>query len=815
MKNLRNYQATKNPFRIPIEELTRRQELGATMAMDFAFYYARKGWKIFPVRSKSEGNRPAKSSYIKNWVNEATNNLSQIEAWAECFPGCNFAVATGKRSRLVGLDIDIKKGAKGKESFKLLQDKYGKIDGSTVKTPSCGSHIYFQYPDSVDDVKNISKIDGYPGIELKGDGSCLILPGSVNGEGKEYKVIGKNDPAPCPEWILELKKYRESRGPNDRSEKLPKGWWKTLIKNVDEGNRNDAMTQLCGYWFEKGLSEEKVEKKAIETSNGWDKPLPEEEVISVVRSVAEINEKKHLEGRVTLELFKYENLCSLLEKVDLAKETGRIGRFHSLLYNSPELGYQIAAAFIYHDLVGSDDRLARVKNTLYQWTEHGNRWCPLLDVTRPEVTFNDVDYADGNQQVVDIFGDDFCVPGKKDDEIFSHHFNKAKTIDTRTFFLSYVLKHTPRKEELLLRRPGKTVSTADGLLIFEDGKYRLEDHRPDHGQILPSFPYRYRPWKTIPGDEKNIVIRYLSNLARTVPAEQRSKMVELLGFLIGYTLTPYREKFFPILIGPNNSGKTLFLELLQAPHGSSGTAVEVDFQQMQEKPTQFDSAAFIDTLVAIHDDFPPGGRLPAAMLKRLANPARLMTVNQKFKALLTIMNTASPYISTNEDPQADDTFLSDRLLCVPFDAAFSRSEQVDPANIDLVHKMHSPEIQQALFDFGIHCLKRFFRDDGIEGYKMPVVRACTDRVTGSLNDALAWLNENVEAGILQETPDGRVGRARLYKMYEAERKRPVGRLKFFTTMRRKYGREIKIHGIEHFQGLDIVRRKSLRSRLQK
>ncbi|MBA7562415.1 hypothetical protein ES708_04067 [subsurface metagenome] len=452
---------------------------------------------------------------------------------------------------------------------------------------------------------------------------------------------------------------------------------------------------------------------------------------------------------------------------------------------------------------------------LYQWTEHGNRWRPLLDVTREGEPFHRVDYTGGNQRVVNIFTDDFIIviPKEKgEDEIRSKHFNKMKIVDTRTSFLAYVSEHTHRKEELLLRRPGKTVSTADGLLIFAGGKYHLEDHRPDHGQILPSFPYRYRPWKSVPKNKQDIVIRYLNNLARAVPEDQRSKMVMLLGFLIGYTLTPYREKFFPVLIGANDSGKTVFLDLLQSIHGIPGTAVEVDFRQMESKPTQFDFAAFIDTLVAIHDDFPPGGKLPAQILKRLANPAGPMSINQKFKPMITIINTAAPYISTNEDPQADDTYLSNRLLCVPFDTTFTKAERIDPANIDLVRKMRSPEIQQALFDFGIHCLKRFFRDDTIEGYKIPVIQECTDRVAAHLNDVLAWLLEKIDTEILEETPKGRIDRTKLYEMYESDRKNPVERRKFFITMRRKLGLEVKIMGVRFFRKLKIKTEKTLHGR---
>ena len=47
---------------------------------------------------------------------------------------------------------------------------------------------------------------------------------------------------------------------------------------------------------------------------------------------------------------------------------------------------------------------------------------------------------------------------------------------------------------------------------------------------------------------------------------------------------------------------------------------------------------------------------------------------------------------------------------------------------------------------------------------------------------------------------------RLYRTYEAGRKYPVNRTTFGATMRKKYGREVIIQGVDHFRGLEIIER---------
>ena len=164
--------------------------------IELALRFAARGWKLFPQRNR----RPL----IKNWPNQATDDPEQIRAWAKQFPKANFAVACGKRSGMIGLDIDVKNGGHGKGSFILLQREHGKVETMTTRTPSGGGHLYFKYPDGVDRVPNLPEIDGFPGIEVKGDGGAMTLPGSLYSNGAEYVLTQDGEPADCPGWLLKL-----------------------------------------------------------------------------------------------------------------------------------------------------------------------------------------------------------------------------------------------------------------------------------------------------------------------------------------------------------------------------------------------------------------------------------------------------------------------------------------------------------------------------------------------------------------------------------------------------------------------------------
>jgi hypothetical protein len=69
-------------------------------------------------------------------------------------------------------------------------------------TGGCGRHLYFAHPGGV--VPNRASME--PGIDLRGDGGCIVAPPSVHPSGKGYRWKknhgpGEVRPAMLPDWL--------------------------------------------------------------------------------------------------------------------------------------------------------------------------------------------------------------------------------------------------------------------------------------------------------------------------------------------------------------------------------------------------------------------------------------------------------------------------------------------------------------------------------------------------------------------------------------------------------------------------------------
>ena len=76
----------------------------ATRLLSAALQYAKvQGWRVFPV-DPVDGKRPK----IGRWQDKATTNAEQIRAWWQAWPNANIGIATGERSGIWVLDVDVK-----------------------------------------------------------------------------------------------------------------------------------------------------------------------------------------------------------------------------------------------------------------------------------------------------------------------------------------------------------------------------------------------------------------------------------------------------------------------------------------------------------------------------------------------------------------------------------------------------------------------------------------------------------------------------------------------------------------------------------
>lgn len=167
--------------------------------LESARYYARLGWSVIPIMPRLK--RP-----MVPWreFEQRAASLEEIDAWYRHSPDANVGVVTGRVSGLVVIDVDPAHG--GSESLERLLREHGPLEhGLEVITGGGGRHLYFAHP--AETISNRAGI--FPGIDVRGDGGCVVVPPSIHPSGKRYRwaegrAPGERDLTPLPPWAIQM-----------------------------------------------------------------------------------------------------------------------------------------------------------------------------------------------------------------------------------------------------------------------------------------------------------------------------------------------------------------------------------------------------------------------------------------------------------------------------------------------------------------------------------------------------------------------------------------------------------------------------------
>ena len=157
------------------ERIARLSEFGKA-----AIEYGDKGWFTHPCKP---GSKAPIGKLVPRGLLDASRNPEVLCSWYEQYPDANVAIRTGKE--LWVLDID---GEEGKASLIELQEEFGELADPSliVETPGKGFHLYYAYP-LVGVVGCRTNIR--PGIDVRGDGGCVIAPPSIHPNGGRYEWL--------------------------------------------------------------------------------------------------------------------------------------------------------------------------------------------------------------------------------------------------------------------------------------------------------------------------------------------------------------------------------------------------------------------------------------------------------------------------------------------------------------------------------------------------------------------------------------------------------------------------------------------------
>lgn len=238
---------------------------------------------MIPVEPR--GKRP-----VIAWLEYQQRSADAEEArqWFATRRNANVAIVTGKISGLVVLDIDT--AHHGEESLRALEREHGAIP-TTVEavTGSGGRHFYFSHPGGL--VRNRAGL--MRGIDLRGDGGCVVAPPSVHRSGKRYvwrkgHAPGEAAFAALPPWLLAL-----VRGGTSQSAHSPAHWRSLVREGINEGERNSTIASLAGHLLHRDVDAQVV----LELLLTWNRvrchpPLSDHEVARVVESIARLHERE-------------------------------------------------------------------------------------------------------------------------------------------------------------------------------------------------------------------------------------------------------------------------------------------------------------------------------------------------------------------------------------------------------------------------------------------------------------------------------------------------------------------------------------------
>jgi Bifunctional DNA primase/polymerase, N-terminal len=165
--------------------------------LETALAYLKRGWSVIPIEAR--GKRP-----IVHWLEFQTERPSAatVGTWFDEHPNANIAIVTGALSGLVVLDVDA--GADGARSLLELERRHAPLPRTLeVSTGGGGRHLYFRHPGSM--LHN--RVGFRPGLDVRGDGGCVVAPPSIHHSGRPYVWVSGRAPGDCelvalPRWLL-------------------------------------------------------------------------------------------------------------------------------------------------------------------------------------------------------------------------------------------------------------------------------------------------------------------------------------------------------------------------------------------------------------------------------------------------------------------------------------------------------------------------------------------------------------------------------------------------------------------------------------
>ena len=640
----------------------------------------------------------------------------QVRAWfQEAGPNANIAIITGAPSNLDVLDFD-----DGHDPWPL--DSCPIPKNLLVNTPHGGQHAYVKHIEGVrNSAGRIAR-----GIDVRADGGYVLYPPS-RVEGRYYVVesgslqeVLQAETPPCIQNALRSRNQC-NKSAGSASARIP------------EGKRNSTLLSLAGSMRRRGMSEDAIRSALlIENEKCCDPPLPEDEVISIARSIGK--KKPSIESAAEPELSDGSNARRF------------VGEHGENLHYCP-----------------SD-------KSWYTW--NGTLWerDKTLEVDKLAQKFIRQQYAKASE-----IEDD-----EKRSKWTKHviKWESRKGIDS-TIHLARSLDRVPvRLEELDAN--DMVLNTQSCTIDFDQKEIKVlrRNHSPAD-LITKICPTMYDPSAGSP---------LWDDFLKT--ATHGDKELELfLQRSAGYCLvgTNPEEKFF-FIYGPTASGKSTFIEAVKAALGDYAVSINAAtfLEQRYSGGAQPEVVKIKAARIVIASETEPGKKFNADLIKALAGRDTIACrdlyskpIEFKFGGKLWLISNFAP------DASIEDEAFFRRLLVIPFDNKIPEADR----NPEVKTILTNPNISgAAILNWMVEGYLNY-RDIGLS---IPdSVRESTKKYKAEINP----IKDFIEEQCILEPGNGEltVPSATLYDTYakwaDTNKVKPPVKKKKFGACLREYGLE--------------------------
>ena len=247
-----------------------------------AHAYAARGWSVIPMQP--QGKRPL---VVWREFQQRIAGAGEIDHWFQRWPDANVGIVTGRISGLAVVDVDVRHG--GPASVAEAEAAQGPLPATVeVATGGGGRHLYYAHPAAA--VAN--RVAIRPGIDVRGDGGCVVAPPSVHPSGRRYAWVAGHGPDELPLALPPPHFFGRAGSARSAGHSAPH-WRRLMREGVGEGQRNNSVASLTGHLLWRGVDLDAV----IELMLAWNRthcrpPLPDDEVVQVVQSIARVHERE-------------------------------------------------------------------------------------------------------------------------------------------------------------------------------------------------------------------------------------------------------------------------------------------------------------------------------------------------------------------------------------------------------------------------------------------------------------------------------------------------------------------------------------------